>query len=166
MIYLLTHEVGCCVPGAAHGGAPAPAPTADGNFASISCEKWEVGAIIGHHGKAIKELERLSGASIHVDRTTHKPAVRISGSVVAVAKARRYTSSRCIARCEHLRACLIYWLLYGCGHRLVESKLAEAKEGPDYEGKQGKRLRAEAEKHGDEMHRLFEEAHAAHEHGK
>lgn len=151
---------------AANGGSPAPTTTTDGNFASISCEKWEVGAIIGHHGKTIKDFERLSGANIHVDRTQDKPAVKISGSVAAVAKARRYTPSRCIARCDHLRACIVDSLVYNWSCRLVESKLAEAKEGPDYEGKEGKRLRAEAQKHGDEMHRLFEEAHAAHERGK
>ena len=55
--------------------------------------------------------------------------------------------------------------MYPSVHRLVESKLKEAKEGTDYEGKEGRALRAEAQKHGDEMHRLFEEAHAAHERG-
>lgn len=68
-----------------------PAPDTSGNSASISCEKWEVGAIIGHHGKTIKEFERLSGASIHVERGD-SATVQISGSVSAVAKARRYTT--------------------------------------------------------------------------
>ena len=72
-------------------------PAKGGNFASISCEKWEVGAIIGHHGKTIKEFERVSGAHIHVDRTADRPAVKISGTVQAVAQARRYRTFYCFA---------------------------------------------------------------------
>jgi hypothetical protein len=70
------------------GSSPAAAAASGGNFASIPCETWQVGAIIGHRGKTIKELERLSGAHIHVDRTTEPAAVKISGSVAAVSKAR------------------------------------------------------------------------------
>ena len=54
------------------------------NFASVPCEKWQIGAIIGHQGKTVKELEVQSGASIHVDRTKEPPTVEISGSVQAV----------------------------------------------------------------------------------
>ena len=67
----------------ADGGA-SPATTASGgkgaNFASIPCEKWQLGAIIGKGGKTIKELERQSGASIHVDRTNEPATVEISGT--------------------------------------------------------------------------------------
>jgi hypothetical protein len=41
------------------------------------------------------------------------------------------------------------WYPQGRGaRRLVEGKLTESKTGPDYEGKEGTALRAEAQKHG------------------
>lgn len=84
----------------------------------VQCAKQWVGRIIGPGGATLAELRRATGASIAVSREPGDPvAVTIAGTPAQVKAAAA----------------------------AVETLIAEA-ENPDYEGKAGKKWRAEADR--------------------
>ena len=104
----------------------------------LSCsDASQIPAIIGTHGATIKGLEESSGAHIWVNQTDRSnPTIEIGGTPAAVQAARS-----------------------------LVTQFLEKLEHPDYEGEVGHKYRAIAERHTQQMHYLFDQAHAAHEKG-
>ena len=105
----------------------------------FSCsDASQIPAVIGAHGATIKGLEEKSGAHIWVNQTDRSnPTIEIGGTPAAVRAANSLVT------------------------QLLE-KLAH----PNYEGEMGHKYRLKAERYAEQMHCLFDQAHAAYEKGE
>ena len=102
--------------------------SADGLTATIKCSKVGMTHVVGRGGATIKALQADTGAKIDTEANGDKAVVTVTaGDKAAVAAA----------------------------VKKVETILKE-QEDPDYEGPEGKRLRAEADAHAKERSRLME----------
>mmetsp|Transcript_987 Transcript_987/g.1709 ORF Transcript_987/g.1709 Transcript_987/m.1709 type:complete len:170 (+) Transcript_987:102-611(+) len=143
--------MGCWCSTAAEGGAPEKRPTQvakegkkegkkhgdnivkDGNKIVVSFDQKYAGRIIGKKGATIKGIEhKCPGVHIHIDTKSRPATATITG------------------KGDRERAL-----------KLIQKELKHAYDAEDYEGPEGRRLRAKADEYAKKRSKLYEESQKA-----